>query len=258
MSWQAVRFAMEQPIEPAGQKLVYLALAFHADATRGRCFPGQQMLARETGQSDRSVRRQLVELERKGYIRRQRRHRVADGSRSSDEYFLVGFQEWAESGDKNPPQVIQKQPAESADTLPDNLSAIPRSYRTIVQPYRTDCPSQPDNLSGDITIREPTSNEPQVIHLDGARSFAPARLFDLWMEWFGTDRGTLAKEHGGGFIWRESNAAQQMFDAGCRSEDDLDDYFHHHAYGSNGEYVPLSPAETYRQWRKDDRSLREG
>lgn len=261
MSWQAVRFAMAQNIKPAGRKMVYVALAFHADATKGQCFPGQQMLARETGQTDRAVRSHLNELQRIGYIRRERRHRVADGSRSSDRYSLAWFPEWVESGDKEPwPLVVggKSQLEDSSGGLSEESSSTTEANRKISQANRQNFPPLPEEPSGDITIREPISNEPQDIPLAGAGRFAPAGLFDLWLEWFGTDRDTLTKEHGGSLVWCELNAAHEMVRAGCDSVAELEQYFQYAQSSGTGGYFTLYPSSFYVAWVKQGRPAPHG
>lgn len=85
MSNAAITWAYRQPITN-GAKFVLVALADMADEAHS-CFPGQAKLAAMTGQSDRTVRRQLAELELAGYIRRDRRF-DAFGHRTSDRYTL--------------------------------------------------------------------------------------------------------------------------------------------------------------------------
>lgn len=85
MSNEAITWAYRQPIM-TGAKFVLVALADLADEEHS-CFPGQAKLAAMTGQSDRTVRRQLAELELAGYITRKRRFDGA-GHRTSDRYIL--------------------------------------------------------------------------------------------------------------------------------------------------------------------------
>ena len=85
MSNEAITWAYRQPIT-SGAKFVLVALADMADEEHS-CFPGQAKLAAMTGQGERTVRRQLAELEEAGYIKRERRF-GARGFRTSDRYML--------------------------------------------------------------------------------------------------------------------------------------------------------------------------
>lgn len=250
MSWDAVTFAMQFDVRPAARKLVYITLAYHVNAKTKDCFPGVKTISAQTGQSQRSVIAHLNGLVEDGLIIRRTRHRK-NGSRTSNGYVFVGFDEWLASAKAIGDRVLSAelahwlipQPsAESALGKPDKVQVL----RGNVQVSQT--------LSAEsaplVTIREPTSKESKVLQSATGSRFAPAGLLSLWIEWFGTDRETLAREHGGGFLWEESNAAQQMFADGCRSEEDLDEYFEHVICRSQGQYVPLSPASEYRRWRR--------
>jgi ribosomal protein L44E len=85
MSNEAITWAYRQDITN-GAKFVLVALADMADEAHS-CYPGQAKLAQMTGQSERTVRRQLAELEIAGYITRARRFDKA-GHRTSDRYKL--------------------------------------------------------------------------------------------------------------------------------------------------------------------------
>lgn len=85
MSNEAITWAYRQNITN-GSKFVLVALADMADEAHS-CFPGQAKLAQMTGQSERTVRRQLAELEIAGFITRARRFDKL-GHRTSDRYTL--------------------------------------------------------------------------------------------------------------------------------------------------------------------------
>jgi hypothetical protein len=87
MSLRVMSWAWSVQLAPT-PKLVLMALADEADDT-GFCFPSQRRLAAKCSITDRTVRRMLVELETKGYVTLERRHR-ADGSRTSNGYRLKG------------------------------------------------------------------------------------------------------------------------------------------------------------------------
>jgi hypothetical protein len=81
MSVEASTWAWRQPVK-GNAKLVLLAIADHADPV-GVCWPGQDGLAMKCGITGRSVRDQLVVLERAGLIERTPRWRDG-GGRTSD------------------------------------------------------------------------------------------------------------------------------------------------------------------------------
>jgi len=86
MSNEAITWAYGQPIANAAMKFVLLALADMADEANS-CYPGQSKLAVMTGQSARTVRRHLADLEAAGFIARARRF-DDQGHRTSDRYVL--------------------------------------------------------------------------------------------------------------------------------------------------------------------------
>lgn len=86
MSNEALTWAFKQDGLPSSAKFVLVVLADKANQSH-RCFPGQKMIAEMTGQTDRSVRRQMVILEEAGLLRRVPRY-GDDGYRTSDEYEL--------------------------------------------------------------------------------------------------------------------------------------------------------------------------
>ncbi|WP_374725580.1 helix-turn-helix domain-containing protein [Tardiphaga robiniae] len=71
MSWEAFDWALRQQSGSARCKLVLLALGSFADKN-GICWPSQETLAKLTEQSVDTIQRQLVALERRGFIRRER------------------------------------------------------------------------------------------------------------------------------------------------------------------------------------------
>ena len=82
MSVQAISAAFAvQGVTPS-EKLVLLALANYADA-EARCWPSQARLARDTGLTDRQIRRVFVSLMAAGLMTKQERRRP-DGYRASD------------------------------------------------------------------------------------------------------------------------------------------------------------------------------
>lgn len=136
MSVQASSWAWEQDLEPVA-KLVLLALANRTNHETGACFPGQKLLAKECGMSDRNVRRHLKDLERRGLIERRPRMRSEGRGRTSDEYRIVWDQ-------------------------PDNVSGKSRPTGQIEH-------NQPDTRVRGRTVREPEG-------CDGSAEFYVRRL----------------------------------------------------------------------------------
>ncbi len=87
MSIWAQKWAYEQSVTNSGAKFVLVALANFADE-EGNCWPSQPTIARMTGQSVRTVRSHLKNLEEGGYISREGRRRQ-NGSYSSDYFQLL-------------------------------------------------------------------------------------------------------------------------------------------------------------------------
>lgn len=89
MSNRALSWAFSTQM-PSTSKFTLVVLADLADEADS-CFPSQAYVAAATGSSERTVMRALANLERQGYIVRERRHR-GNGSRTSDRYVLrVGW-----------------------------------------------------------------------------------------------------------------------------------------------------------------------
>lgn len=86
MSNEAITWAYQQAAPSPGAKFVLVALADMADEAHS-CFPGQAKLAAMTGQGERTVRRQIAELEDAGLLQRERRFDSL-GHRTSDRYVL--------------------------------------------------------------------------------------------------------------------------------------------------------------------------
>lgn len=139
---------------PMGPKATLVALANFADGD-GVCYPGQVRLARMVGCGERSVRRYIDDLEAAGIIDRHQRRR-ADGSRTSDEYRLVGF----------------LQPANLAGSTAEPTGQSDRTNRPI-------CPGLPANLTGHEPSVEP-SVEPPGTSLVIAEEFSAFK--DAWNE----------------------------------------------------------------------------
>ncbi len=59
MSITALNWAFSAKVKPSNAKFILVALSNYADEA-GYCYPSQARLARDTGQSERSVRRHLA------------------------------------------------------------------------------------------------------------------------------------------------------------------------------------------------------
>lgn len=86
MSTRHYSWAWAQPV-PSSAKLVLLYLVERADKA-GMCWPSIAMTAEATGLGFSTVQRALAVLQETGVISRRRRHRRADGTRTSDEITL--------------------------------------------------------------------------------------------------------------------------------------------------------------------------
>lgn len=81
-----MEWAWKAPLT-GSDKVVLLALAWHADDARGTAYPGQREIAERCGISVRTVRDALARLEADGWISRERRT-LDGGWRTSDLYRL--------------------------------------------------------------------------------------------------------------------------------------------------------------------------
>ncbi len=90
MSITALNWAFSAKVESSNARLTLVALSSYADED-SYCYPSQARLARDSGQSERSVRRHLAHLEANQWITRRERRRK-NGSPTSDAFNL----NWAE------------------------------------------------------------------------------------------------------------------------------------------------------------------
>lgn len=117
MSVEAIKWAFDFEAKNSSEKAILLALANYADA-EGRCFPGQESIAKKAACSDRTVRTVLADLEDRGIIVREERRRK-DGYRTSDDILIVPLSTSPEnsSGRKEPHRKI-------SSTSPENSSGL--------------------------------------------------------------------------------------------------------------------------------------
>ncbi len=125
MSVEAIKWAFDFDAKNSSEKAILLALANYADG-EGRCFPGQESLAKKAACSDRTVRTVLADLEERGIIVREERRRD-DGYRTSDNILIVPLSTSPEnsSGRKEPHRKI-------SSTSPENSSG-PTSFEPPVE-----------------------------------------------------------------------------------------------------------------------------
>ena len=152
MSITALNWAFSADIAAPAAKFILVALANYADEN-GYCYPSQARLARDTGMSERSVRRHLSQLEREDqqgnyaygrkWIERRDRRRQ-NGSRTSDAFTL----NWGSSNRPDcPVDTDQTETAGQSDNRPI-CPVGPEPTGQSGQDNRPICPDQPANLSG--------------------------------------------------------------------------------------------------------------
>lgn len=84
-------FLESELLDNVYQKLVYIYLKKFADSN-AQCFPSVKTLAKLTKISAGTVKKTLAELEKKGVIKKENRHR-SDGGKTSNLYTLYDFKE---------------------------------------------------------------------------------------------------------------------------------------------------------------------
>jgi DNA-binding transcriptional ArsR family regulator len=151
VSNDAITWAYRQQTRTSGAKFVLVVLADFADEA-GSCFPGQALLAERTGQGERTVRRQVIELEEAGLIAREHRY-DREGQRTSDRYRL---QMATGQNDRKAPEAA----------LPANGDRLPAIYDSTT------------GQDGRVTLRENPQLEPSdELH---ERRQSKAELFDVF------------------------------------------------------------------------------
>ncbi len=126
-AFEAMRAVRELEV-PTAQKVVLMMLISRADRT-GECWPSVALLAADTGQNERTVRRSLNTLEESGYVRR----RVINGNRRA---YSLTF-------DQTGPHVRVCGHHARADTTPDRAPCPERSD-TTPGGDRAPCPHSAD------------------------------------------------------------------------------------------------------------------
>ena len=143
---------------PANEKLLLLALNSFVDAN-GECWPGQELLARMCGFTDRTIRNLCLSLEAKRII--QRSHRQdKQGFRSSDK-FKIQFSIIPSREQRT----LSKNASARSETLPENGD---RSYRkmTTTLPEKTSARSEVLPENDDRSYRKMTTILPETFSRD--------------------------------------------------------------------------------------------
>lgn len=120
MSVQAITWALDYAAGSVTEKVLLLVLANYANEF-GVSWPSQKTLADQTVLSERTVRRVLADMERRGVIRRIVRRR-GNGSRQSDMILLAAF----EGRKPAPPGTLDDGPddgSEGIETCPSDQPA---------------------------------------------------------------------------------------------------------------------------------------
>lgn len=86
MSFQAMTWAIEQPVKTSAQKLVLLMMANHANGHTGQCNPSHSRLADECCMSVSSLKVQIKSLEEMGFLTIKRNSQ--DGVKLPNQYDL--------------------------------------------------------------------------------------------------------------------------------------------------------------------------
>lgn len=149
MSVQAITWAYQQHL-PMGCKATLVALANHADGD-GVCYPGQVRLAQMIGCSERALRRYLQALEGAGMIERTQRRR-ADGSRTSDQYSLIGYQPASVAASRQPTGQSGQAYRPIWPPLPASVTGHEPSVEPSVEPQPQ--PAADDDALGDAAQAE--------------------------------------------------------------------------------------------------------
>jgi hypothetical protein len=142
MSWQATAWAVKQRTSTAGCKLLLLTLANYADDT-GCCWPGQESLKKDTGQSLDTIQRQLKRLQADGLIRKIIRP-MGPGRWPGRTYFLnltvaeiskpqSAAQSDAGSAGGSPGGTMPQDARDHAATAPVTMPQQPRDYAAPVR-----------------------------------------------------------------------------------------------------------------------------
>ena len=119
MSVQAITWALDYAAGSVTEKVLLLVLANYANEF-GVSWPSQKTLADQTALGERTVRRVLADMERRGVIRRIIRRR-GNGSRQSDMILLAAF----DGRKPAPPGMLDDGPDNGPDEVESGRSDQP-------------------------------------------------------------------------------------------------------------------------------------
>lgn len=204
MSHQAVSWAYDQDIQPSGSKFVLVTLANYANSD-GYCYPSQETLAKDTGQSVRAVREHIGKLEDAGCVMRERRH-AKSGQRRSDGFWLIGFKPL-------PADVSASLAADIAGCLPADFAGgtgvLPATSVKPTGNYRQNLPADSAGLLKDEPSVEP-SEEPRG-YVTSVAAVTPHEFVVAFLEERGVDDRSPPKH----WIDEQHKHAQRLIAMGC-------------------------------------------
>ncbi len=132
MSLEAMVWAMGQPFDDQGEKLLLLSLANYADAS-GVCWPGYEKLKFDAViRSDATISKKLKAMEDRGLIARQRRPKKEGGSSSN--LYRLSLDEFCPI---NPKPKLQKLKSPETSKNEAETSKIEDSFYLDTSQYRT-------------------------------------------------------------------------------------------------------------------------
>ena len=157
MSFDALRWALEQPVRPAARKLVLIVVADHADRD-GFAWPSAALVAARCGLDVSNVRRHLAALVKAGQLASIDRPRRPDGTLGVRRY-QVPCDDQRARAPRGPARVSARDHV-ARDVAKDQVtSARQRTRNQIIEPVR-DFASADDPAAGPLWITNlgPTKN----------------------------------------------------------------------------------------------------
>lgn len=145
MSIKAIKWAIEQPIDSHGAKLLLVVIANYADEN-GRAWPGQKTLRHQVRATRKSIIRWISELERAGYLTTERRG--GDGEGRKPNIYKLAIEQ-------SPPQ----------DTLPQEQSPPGDTGKVPLMTRWAKSPSGPSKvpLVTHEPLEEPSEKNPSPL-----------------------------------------------------------------------------------------------
>ena len=167
MSHDATDWAIKQRGMKPAAKLVLWHLCFRYNPTNG-CFPSQKTLADDCEMSERSIRDQLVVLEKLGLIRKQKR-KLKGGTFTSDRYSLAFESDFERSNGKPAAKFANGKNAQSP------AANLRRNQRQILPP----------NTVSEQVIEQVSTRERADVHfLENLKQEIPREDIDKYFDEF--------------------------------------------------------------------------